>query len=160
MANGTSSSSTAAAAAAGDGSTAVHAAGTTGVGSEVPCTSAKPPICSSSSSGGGHHRHRHQHHSPSPARHASPASRRESPSRHRRSQSQGEPRSASESDAGEAVQFGRRYIIPKPFDERLLPEVAAAVVQAAIETGVARLADLDIKEYRRSLVDLCMRINM
>jgi len=58
------------------------------------------------------------------------------------------------------VQFGRRYIIPKPFDERLLPEVAAAVVQAAIETGVARLADLDIKEYRRSLVDLCMRINM
>jgi malic enzyme len=58
------------------------------------------------------------------------------------------------------LEFGRQYIIPKPFDERLLPEVAAAVVQAAIETGVARLADVDVKEYKRSLVDLCMRINM
>jgi malate dehydrogenase (oxaloacetate-decarboxylating)(NADP+) len=56
--------------------------------------------------------------------------------------------------------FGRKHIIPKPFDERLLPEVATAVVEAAIATGVARLTDLDLKEYKRSLTDLATRINM
>lgn len=35
--------------------------------------------------------------------------------------------------------FGRDYIIPKPMDERLLGQVSAAVAQAAIDSGVARL---------------------
>jgi malic enzyme len=56
--------------------------------------------------------------------------------------------------------FGRDYIIPKPFDERLLPEVAAAVVRAAIETGVARLADIDVTEYKRGLVDLSHKLSL
>jgi malate dehydrogenase (oxaloacetate-decarboxylating)(NADP+) len=48
------------------------------------------------------------------------------------------------------LRFGREYIIPKPFDRRLLTRVAPAVVEAAIQTGVARyLGDLD--EYRRAL---------
>lgn len=53
-----------------------------------------------------------------------------------------------------------RYIIPKPFDERLLPEVAGAVVEAAIATGVARLADIDIVQYKRQLADLSIRTSM
>ncbi|CAH0534562.1 NADP-dependent malic enzyme [Vibrio stylophorae] len=40
----------------------------------------------------------------------------------------------------EALSFGREYIIPKPMDPRLLPRVAKAVAQAAVESGVARIA--------------------
>lgn len=54
--------------------------------------------------------------------------------------------------------FGREYIIPKPFDERLLPEVAGAVVAAAIRTGVARRADIDIEAYKGELRDLSNRM--
>ena len=39
----------------------------------------------------------------------------------------------------ESLAFGRDYIIPKPMDSRLLGNVAAAVAQAAIDTGVAQL---------------------
>ena len=39
----------------------------------------------------------------------------------------------------EHLEFGRDYIIPKPMDTRLLGLVAAAVAQAAIDSGVARL---------------------
>ena len=40
---------------------------------------------------------------------------------------------------GAELSFGRDYILPKPTDQRLLGEVAAAVAQAAVDTGVARL---------------------
>ena len=36
---------------------------------------------------------------------------------------------------GEDMKFGPNYVIPKPFDPRLLPFVASAVAKAAIETG-------------------------
>lgn len=38
-----------------------------------------------------------------------------------------------------ALEFGSGYIIPKPMDARLLPRVAKAVAQAAIDSGVARI---------------------
>ncbi|MGB0797783.1 MAG: malic enzyme-like NAD(P)-binding protein, partial [Planktomarina sp.] len=38
---------------------------------------------------------------------------------------------------GERLSFGPEYLIPKPFDPRLLPAVAAAVAEAAMESGVA-----------------------
>ena len=41
---------------------------------------------------------------------------------------------------GEDFTFGREYIIPKPFDPRVLWNVAPAVAKAAIKTGVARVA--------------------
>jgi len=41
---------------------------------------------------------------------------------------------------GEALIFGRDYIIPKPTDSRLLGYVASAVAKAAIDSGVARIA--------------------
>jgi len=50
----------------------------------------------------------------------------------------------------EDLRFGPRYIIPKPFDPRVVLQEAPAVVQAAIDSGVARNR-LDIKEYRSSL---------
>jgi len=50
----------------------------------------------------------------------------------------------------ESFDFGRRYIIPKPFDPRALQYVAPAVAQAAMDSGVAR-TKLDIGEYRARL---------
>ncbi|MSR36563.1 MAG: NADP-dependent malic enzyme [Gemmatimonadetes bacterium] len=52
--------------------------------------------------------------------------------------------------AGETIRFGRKYLIPKPFDHRVLFYVAPAVAKAAMETGVARI-QLDLDEYRDRL---------
>ncbi len=49
------------------------------------------------------------------------------------------PARVSQGYGGIDLQFGRNYIIPKPTDERLLGAVAAAVAEAAVATGVARL---------------------
>ncbi|TVN00796.1 malate dehydrogenase, partial [Vibrio cholerae] len=38
------------------------------------------------------------------------------------------------------LSFGIDYIIPKPMDPRLLPRVARAVAEAAVESGVARIS--------------------
>ena len=51
----------------------------------------------------------------------------------------------------EDLKFGLNYIIPKPFDKRVLPWVATAVAKAAIEDGVARVKDFDIEAYRAKL---------
>ncbi|MCL5006120.1 MAG: NADP-dependent malic enzyme [Acidobacteria bacterium] len=48
------------------------------------------------------------------------------------------------------LEFGPDYIIPKPFDPRVLIWESSAVAQAAIESGVARLS-LDLEEYREEL---------
>jgi len=50
----------------------------------------------------------------------------------------------------ERMEFGRHYIIPKPFDPRILIWEASAVAQAAIETGVAQ-QPINIEEYREQL---------
>ncbi|MDY0189651.1 MAG: NADP-dependent malic enzyme [Desulfuromonas sp.] len=47
--------------------------------------------------------------------------------------------------------FGRDYLIPKPFDPRVLLHVAPAVAQAAIDSGVARRNIGDIAKYTESL---------
>ncbi|RLZ12784.1 NADP-dependent malic enzyme [Faecalibacter macacae] len=51
-----------------------------------------------------------------------------------------------------SLKFGKNYIIPKPNDPRLLPEVSAAVAKAAIETGVAKNIITDFDEYKNSLI--------
>ncbi len=48
------------------------------------------------------------------------------------------------------LRFGPEYIIPKPFDPRVLIWESAAVAQAAIESGVARIK-VDLEEYREQL---------
>ena len=48
------------------------------------------------------------------------------------------------------LEFGRQYIIPKPFDPRVLIWEASAVAQAAMETGVAQLP-VDLQQYREEL---------
>jgi len=48
------------------------------------------------------------------------------------------------------LEFGREYIIPKPFDPRVLLWEATAVAKAAIETGVAQ-QPVDLRQYRDEL---------
>ncbi|AFV00546.1 NADP-dependent malic enzyme [Simiduia agarivorans] len=52
---------------------------------------------------------------------------------------------------GENLTFGAEYLIPKPFDPRLLATVAGAVAKAAMETGVATRPLPDLKSYKESL---------
>ena len=58
---------------------------------------------------------------------------------------------------GEAPVFGPEYIIPKPFDPRLILVVAPAVARAAMETGVAERPIADFEAYRQDLDDVVYR---
>jgi malate dehydrogenase (oxaloacetate-decarboxylating)(NADP+) len=60
------------------------------------------------------------------------------------------PESVARAYGVETFEFGPRYLIPKPFDYRVLLWVAPAVAQAAIADGVARL-ELDPEKYRTQL---------
>ncbi|MCB2094145.1 MAG: NADP-dependent malic enzyme [Rhodobacteraceae bacterium] len=52
---------------------------------------------------------------------------------------------------GEQMTFGPDYLIPKPFDPRLIGVVASAVARAAMESGVATRPIADMDAYRRKL---------
>ena len=52
---------------------------------------------------------------------------------------------------GEQLTFGATYLIPKPFDPRLIGVVASAVAKAAMETGVATRPIADMEAYRERL---------
>ncbi len=53
--------------------------------------------------------------------------------------------------AGARLRYGPNYIIPAPFDPRLISAVPSAVAEAAMQSGVARKPILDLGAYRRSL---------
>jgi NADP-dependent malic enzyme len=52
------------------------------------------------------------------------------------------------------LKFGKDYVIPKPFDKRVLIAVAPAVAKAAFEDGVARVKEFDVEAYKASLAKL------
>ncbi len=58
--------------------------------------------------------------------------------------------------SGKSHKYGRDYIIPVPFDSRLMYEVPVAVAKAAIETGVAVKPIADFVEYKK---ELALRLN-
>jgi malate dehydrogenase (oxaloacetate-decarboxylating)(NADP+) len=51
----------------------------------------------------------------------------------------------------EKMSFGREYLIPKPFDPRLIVKIAPAVAKAAMDSGVATHPILDFDAYRQRL---------
>lgn len=53
--------------------------------------------------------------------------------------------------AGESLSFGADYLIPKPFDPRLIVDLPMAVAKAAMESGVARRPITDWKAYEEKL---------
>jgi malate dehydrogenase (oxaloacetate-decarboxylating)(NADP+) len=61
------------------------------------------------------------------------------------------PEEVAAAYGGKAHSFGPDYIIPAPFDPRLMEIVPAAVAQAAMDSGVAQRPIEDMEAYRRSL---------
>ncbi|MBP6984986.1 MAG: NADP-dependent malic enzyme [Alphaproteobacteria bacterium] len=58
---------------------------------------------------------------------------------------------------GKELQFGPEYIIPKPFDPRLIIEIPQAVAKAAMDTGVATRPITDFVAYRQKLSEFVFR---
>ncbi len=61
---------------------------------------------------------------------------------------------------GESLTFGSEYLIPKPFDQRLILEIAPAVAQAAMDSGVAERPIEDMRAYREKLTAFVFRSGM
>jgi malate dehydrogenase (oxaloacetate-decarboxylating)(NADP+) len=53
--------------------------------------------------------------------------------------------------SGRRLRYGPEYVVPVPFDPRLIVEVSAAVAKAAMDSGVAKKMITDMAEYKRSL---------
>lgn len=64
------------------------------------------------------------------------------------------PRSIADAYGVDSLTFGPDYILPKPFDRRLLTVVAPAVIEAAEASGVAKRKIEDIDTYRRGLEEI------
>ena len=60
------------------------------------------------------------------------------------------PKTVSDAYSEENFEYGADYIVPKPFDPRVLVWESVAVAKAAIESGVARI-NLDLDEYKVKL---------
>jgi malate dehydrogenase (oxaloacetate-decarboxylating)(NADP+) len=61
------------------------------------------------------------------------------------------PEEVAAANWGRAHSFGRDYIIPAPFDPRLMEVVASAVAEAAVRSGVAQKPIADMEAYRQEL---------
>lgn len=64
------------------------------------------------------------------------------------------PEIVSSAYEGRKFEFGKDYIIPTPFDPRLIDIVAPAVAKAAMDSGVAKIQIEDWNEYRHHLKNL------
>ena len=58
---------------------------------------------------------------------------------------------------GNLLRFGPEYLIPKPFDPRLIVKIAPAVAKAAMESGVATRPIRDFDGYRQQLQQFVSR---
>ena len=61
------------------------------------------------------------------------------------------PEEVSAAYSGRHMEYGKEYIIPAPFDPRLMTTVPVAVARAAMVTGVARKPIIDIAGYKKEL---------
>lgn len=62
--------------------------------------------------------------------------------------------------AGESLSFGPDYVIPKPFDPRLILKIAPAVAQAAMDSGVAARPIKDMPAYIDELTQFVYKSNL
>ena len=62
--------------------------------------------------------------------------------------------------SGETLTFGADYLIPKPFDPRLIIDIPLAVAKKAMETGVATRPIQDFQAYEESLKSFCDRSSL
>ena len=55
---------------------------------------------------------------------------------------------------GKKLKFGKDYLIPKPFDKRLIVEISSAVAQAAVDTGSSQMKNFNLKAYKKELAKI------
>ncbi|TDJ33962.1 MAG: NADP-dependent malic enzyme [Gammaproteobacteria bacterium] len=67
---------------------------------------------------------------------------------------------AARAYGGRTMQFGADYLIPQPFDTRLLVELAPAVAEAAMKSGVAERPIEDMRAYREQLNQFVFRTGL
>jgi malate dehydrogenase (oxaloacetate-decarboxylating)(NADP+) len=67
------------------------------------------------------------------------------------------PETVAKAYGAESLRFGRDYLIPKPFDPRLIEAVAPAVARAAMDSGVATRPIADFGAYRAGLSQFVYR---
>ena len=67
---------------------------------------------------------------------------------------------AAQAYEGQATKFGPEYLIPQPFDPRLLMQLAPAVAQAAMDSGVAARPIEDMDAYREKLAQYVFRTGL
>jgi malate dehydrogenase (oxaloacetate-decarboxylating)(NADP+) len=67
---------------------------------------------------------------------------------------------AAQAYGGQVPKFGRDYLIPQPFDPRLLVHLAPAVAQAAMDSGVATRPMEDMEAYRERLSQYVFRTGL
>ncbi len=60
----------------------------------------------------------------------------------------------------ESLKFGAEYLIPKPFDKRLMAEVSFAVAKAAMDSGVATRPISDLEKYKLTLASFGLRSSL
>ncbi|MDK2124274.1 NADP-dependent malic enzyme [Parachitinimonas caeni] len=62
--------------------------------------------------------------------------------------------------SGQTLKFGPEYIIPKPFDPRLIVKIAPAVAKAAMDSGIATRPITDLNAYRDDLLQFVYKSNL
>lgn len=63
------------------------------------------------------------------------------------------PEAVRKAIPGREFVFGREYVIPTPFDPRLIFELPVAIAKAAMESGIATVQIEDMNAYRRQLAE-------
>ena len=67
---------------------------------------------------------------------------------------------AASAYGGQTLKFGKEYLIPKPFDPRLVVEIPCAVAKAAMDTGIAKRPIVDVERYKEDLSRFVYRSGM
>ena len=62
-------------------------------------------------------------------------------------------------NGGQSLEFGRDYVIPKPFDPRMIEYLCPAIAEAAVISGVARCPMPDKEAYKRELKQRVARVH-
>ena len=64
------------------------------------------------------------------------------------------PEEVKKATPGREFVYGRDYVVPTPFDPRLMERVACSVAQAAEESGVAKKPIKDYEKYKQTLREI------
>ncbi len=68
------------------------------------------------------------------------------------------PQEVVDANGGVPLEFGRDYVIPKPFDPRMIEYLCPAIAEAAVISGVAQAPVPDAEAYKAALVNRVAKV--